>query len=92
MAKLEHNKHKELIKSKANELKGTSFGINDQFPRERNERRKVLYPIKKEHRQKNRTAYIVVDKLVVLQLNNYTVAILNNLSKHSQAIKKTTYK
>ncbi|KAL6484000.1 hypothetical protein MHYP_G00088730 [Metynnis hypsauchen] len=29
----EHYKHKELIVSKGRELRGTDFGINDQFPR-----------------------------------------------------------
>ncbi|KAF7640790.1 hypothetical protein LDENG_00014240 [Lucifuga dentata] len=58
-------KHKDLIKSKARELKGSNFGINDQFPKEINDRRKILYPIMKQHRQNNKGAYMVVDKLYV---------------------------
>ncbi len=42
VAKFEHFKQKELVKSKGRELKGTDFGLNDQYPREINERRKVL--------------------------------------------------
>ncbi|KAF7641131.1 hypothetical protein LDENG_00292560 [Lucifuga dentata] len=65
IAKLEHYKHKDIIKSKARELKGSKFGVNDQFPKEINDRRKTLYPIMKQHRQNNKRAYMVVDKLYV---------------------------
>jgi len=65
IAKLEHYKHKELIKSKGKELKGTNYGLNDQFPREINNRRKILYPIMKQHRQNNKRANIIVDKLYI---------------------------
>ncbi|KAF7641318.1 hypothetical protein LDENG_00285300 [Lucifuga dentata] len=51
IAKLEHYKHKNIIKSKARELKGSNFGINDQFPKEINDRRKILYLIMKQHRE-----------------------------------------
>ncbi len=37
MAKFEHLKQKELVKSKGKEMKGTTFGLNDQYPREINE-------------------------------------------------------
>lgn len=63
IVKVEHYKHKELIKSRGKELRGTHYGLNDQFPREINERRKVLYPIFKQHRQNNKRANLVVDKL-----------------------------
>ncbi|KAF7649679.1 hypothetical protein LDENG_00137740 [Lucifuga dentata] len=65
IAKLEHYKHKDIIKSKARELKGSNFGINDQFPKEINDRRKILYLIMKQHRQNNKHSYMVVDKLYV---------------------------
>lgn len=42
ITKLEHYKHKELIKSKGKELKGTHYRLNDQVPRKINERRKTL--------------------------------------------------
>lgn len=65
IAKFEHFQQKVLVRSKGRELKGTSFGMNDQFPREINERRKVLYPIMKEHRQKGKRTALVVDKLYI---------------------------
>lgn len=65
IAKFEHFKQKELVRSRGRELKGTSFGLNEQYPHEINERRKVLYPILKENRQNNRRASIIVDKLYI---------------------------
>lgn len=57
IAKLEYFKHEELIKSKGKELKGTKYGLNDQFPCKNNEKikiHKVLCPIMKQHRQSNK--------------------------------------
>lgn len=34
IAKFEHHKHKEIIKSRGMQLKGTNFGMNDQSPEE----------------------------------------------------------
>lgn len=65
VAKFEHFQDKLLVKSKGKELKGTKFGLNEQFPKEINERRKVLYPIMKEHRIKNIRTSLVVDKLYI---------------------------
>ncbi|KAL0159210.1 hypothetical protein M9458_042935 [Cirrhinus mrigala] len=65
IAKFEHYKHKELIKSKGKELKGTSFGLNDQFPQEIQERRRALLPIMKQLRQEGNRATLSVDKLYV---------------------------
>ena len=65
VAKFEHFQDKVLVKSKGKELKGTNFGLNEQYPREINERRKVLYPIMKEHRSKNIRTSLIVDKLYI---------------------------
>lgn len=65
IAKFEHYQQKELIKSKGKLLKDTHFGMNDQYPREINERRKVLYPILKENRRNNIRAVLAVDKLYI---------------------------
>lgn len=65
IAKFEHYKHKELTKSKGKELKGTSFGLNDQFPQEIQERRRALLPIMKQLRQEGNRAILSVDKLYV---------------------------
>lgn len=65
VAKFGHFKQKELVKSKGKELKGTTFGMNNQFPREINDRRKILHPIMKENRKNNKRASLVVDKLYI---------------------------
>ena len=65
VAKFEHFQDKLLVKGKGRELKGTTFGLNEQYPREINERRKVLYPIMKEHRSKNIRTSLIVDKLYI---------------------------
>ncbi len=65
IAKFEHFKHKELVKSKGKELKGKPYGLNDQYPKEINERRKILYPIFKENRQNNKRSSLIVDKLYI---------------------------
>lgn len=65
IAKFEHYQQKELIKSRGRELKGTKFGLNDQFPREINERRKRLYPVQRQQRKDGRRAFIIVDKLFI---------------------------
>lgn len=65
VVKFEHFKDKELIKSRGKELKGTVFGLNDQFPKEIQERRKILYPILKDSRKNNKRAHLVVDKLYI---------------------------
>ena len=65
VAKFEHYKHKELIKSRGRELRGTGYGLNDQFPREIQERRKKLLPVLKLQREKGRKAALSVDKLYI---------------------------
>lgn len=39
--------------------------MNDQFNDQINERRKILHPIMKEHRQKGKQTSLVVDKLYI---------------------------
>lgn len=65
IVKFEHYKHKELVKSKGRELRGTQFGLNDQFPREIQERRKKLIPIMKQLRKEGKRATLNIDKLYV---------------------------
>ncbi|KAK7882263.1 hypothetical protein WMY93_028437 [Mugilogobius chulae] len=47
IVKFEHFKQKELIQRQGKQLKGTHFGLNDQFPPEIIRRRKILFPIRK---------------------------------------------
>ncbi len=56
---------KEQVKSRGRELKGTDFGVNDQFPKEILERRKILFPIRRSLIQKGSRAVIAVDRLYV---------------------------
>ncbi len=65
IAKFEHFKQKVLVKSKGQELKGMTFGMSNQFPREINKRRKILYPILKDGRQKGKRISLIVDKLYI---------------------------
>lgn len=63
IAKLKRFKHKELIKNRGKELEVTKYRLNNQFPHEISERRKVLYPIMKQHRQNKKHANLIVGKL-----------------------------
>ena len=63
VAKFERYKQKELVRSRGRELKDTKFGLSDQFPKEIQERRKVLFQIRKEYRKKGIRAIVSVDRL-----------------------------
>ncbi|XP_045898520.1 uncharacterized protein LOC123966398 [Micropterus dolomieu] len=65
VAKFEHFKQKELVKGRGRELRGTNFSINDHFPREILDRRRVLFPIRKRLIGEGSRAVIAVDKLYV---------------------------
>lgn len=65
VAKFEHFTQKELVKSKAKELKGTNFSIYDQYPKEIQDRRRILLPIMKNYREQGKRASLSVDKLYV---------------------------
>ncbi|KAL3992408.1 hypothetical protein ACER0C_012033 [Sarotherodon galilaeus] len=65
VAKFGHFKQKEQVKSRGRELKGTDFSVNDQFPREILERRRVLFPVRRSFIQKGSRAVIAVDRLYV---------------------------
>ena len=65
IARFEHFKQKEMVKSQGKFLKGTNLWMNDQFPSEINERRKTLTPILKEHRLKENRVAMAVDRLYI---------------------------
>ncbi|KAM9753660.1 uncharacterized protein ACNS7B_006879 [Menidia menidia] len=65
VAKFEHFKQKVLVRSRGRELRGTDFSINDQFPKEILDRRRVLFPIRKRFIEGGSRAVIAVDKLFV---------------------------
>ena len=65
IAKFLHMKDLTRLKKAASNLRGTNFGVNEQFPAEIEAKRKNLYPIAKAERKEGRKAYIVRDKLFV---------------------------
>ncbi|XP_056099695.1 uncharacterized protein LOC130078197 [Rhinichthys klamathensis goyatoka] len=47
IAKFEHFKQKVLVQRQGRQLKGTHYGLNDQYPQEIIRRRKLLFPIRR---------------------------------------------
>ncbi|CAC5423897.1 unnamed protein product [Mytilus coruscus] len=58
-------KDREAVRSAASELKGTRFGVNEQYPKEINDRRKSLWPFFKEAKKQKRKANFKKDKLFI---------------------------
>lgn len=56
---------KEFVRSKGKELKGNTYDMNNQYPREIQDRRKKLLPIMKQYREKGGRVALYVDKLYV---------------------------
>lgn len=65
IAKFEHFKQKVLVQRQGRQLKGTHYGLNDQFPQEILRRRKLLFPIRKTMINQGKKAIITVDKLYI---------------------------
>lgn len=65
VAKFNYFKDKEFIRSRANKLRGSRFGIAEQFPTEIRERRRLLLPVLKEAKEQGKRASLVVDKLYI---------------------------
>jgi hypothetical protein len=49
-----------MVLQNAYKLKGSSFGISEQYPAEINNRRKNLYPIMREAKQQRRHVVLVI--------------------------------
>ncbi|CAG2188707.1 unnamed protein product [Mytilus edulis] len=58
-------KQRELVRKAARELKDTKYGINEQFPKEINERRKALWPHFQEARRQKKKAFFKRDRLFI---------------------------
>ena len=58
-------KDREVVRKAARELKGTRYGVSEQFPKEINDRRKLLWPYFPEARRQNKKAYFKRDKLYI---------------------------
>lgn len=58
-------KERERVRSVASELKGTRYGISEQFPKEINDRRKALWPYFQEAKKQKKKAVFRRDRLFV---------------------------
>lgn len=56
-------KDKETIKKSSFKLKGSTFGLSDQYPREINEKRTLLRTVEKHEKSQGRPTFLQVDKL-----------------------------
>ena len=65
VAKFTLYKDRELVRRQSKELKGTSFFVFEQFPREVSERRKALLPQLKAAKRDNKQAWLSYDKLYI---------------------------
>ena len=65
IAKFVHKKHLLKVKRATVLLKGTHYGVNEQYPPEIERERKKLYPIAKAERKKGSRVVLVRDKLFV---------------------------
>ncbi|CAC5407644.1 unnamed protein product [Mytilus coruscus] len=58
-------KDRELVRYAASALKGTRFGVNEQYPKEINDRRKLMWPYFKEAKSKKRKVHLKKDRLFI---------------------------
>jgi tetrahydromethanopterin S-methyltransferase subunit B len=56
---------REKVRRAAKELKGTDYGISEQFPKEVVEQRRKLIPIMLKARREGKEAYLKIDKLFI---------------------------
>jgi len=65
VAKFSYFKDREAVRRSGYKLKGTLFGINEQFPEEIEETRRQLYPIASHFRKQKKRVVLVRDRLFV---------------------------
>ncbi|CAC5423871.1 unnamed protein product [Mytilus coruscus] len=65
LAKFISTKDKEIVLKNGFKLKGTNFGVQEQFPKEIEQKRKTLYPVAKQARREKRKVLLVRDKLYI---------------------------
>jgi hypothetical protein len=66
VAKFSKFKDREMVRRAApSKLQGKYFGVNEQFPKEINDRRKVLYPYYKQAKRAGKKTSLVYDKLYI---------------------------
>lgn len=65
VARFLYNQDRQDVKNRGYMLRGTRFGINEQFPAPIEERRKKLYPVMKHHRSMGHSVRLVRDRLYI---------------------------
>lgn len=65
VCRFENFKQREIVRKAAINLKGTPFGVSEQFPKEINDRRKALWPFFQEARRQKKKAHFKKDKLFI---------------------------
>lgn len=65
VAKFTFFKDRERVRKSGKMLKGTNYGIQEQFPSEIETRRKPLYPLLRQARREDKKAVLVKDRLFV---------------------------
>ncbi|CAC5407039.1 unnamed protein product [Mytilus coruscus] len=58
-------KDRELVRYAASALKGTRFEVNEQYPKEINDRRKLIWPYFKEAKSQKRKVHLKKDRLFI---------------------------
>ena len=58
-------KDRELVRNAAVALKGSRYGVNEQYPKEINDRRKSLWPFFKEAKDQKKKVHFKKDKLFI---------------------------
>ena len=66
VAKFSNFKNREMVRKTApTKLQGKTFGVNEQFPKEINDRRKESYPFYKRAKRAGKRISLVYDKLYI---------------------------
>ncbi|XP_052224256.1 uncharacterized protein LOC127839903 [Dreissena polymorpha] len=65
VAKFAYYPDKERVRKESKQLKGTPFGISEQYPREVMDIRRRLIPFMKNARSEGKEAYLKIDKLYI---------------------------
>ena len=65
VAKFTYYPDREKVREAAPKLRGSKYGVSQQFPKEIQDKRRALVPIMKQAREEGKEAYISVDKLYI---------------------------
>jgi chromosome segregation ATPase len=65
VAKFNYYKDRERVRKETKNLKGTNFGVSEQYPKTIQDRRKILLQVKKAETKKERKCVLSVDRLFV---------------------------